>query len=562
MFCVSMPRRLLPLLVLLALPPAAEAGFAGRNGKVAYVGKVDDTTTLIVRQGNSVRGVLDGGAMESPAWSPQGRRLAVVRFGPEGKQLWTLAHDGQGARQITAAATGVTGPAWSPTGGEIAYATGPPGARHVFAVTADGGALRQVTNGAADERDPAWSVSNQIAYVVRTSRTGDDLYSLPATGGKAKRLTRYKGNDHSPAWSPDGRRLAFVRDGAIWVMDGGGKRSRRIVGGPATAPAWSPNGKRIVFSAGTTGRRRILAVSPSGRGRKALSTAGSDGRTPDWQPAGFDPVIAAAGDIACDPTSRWYNNGVGVPGQCGQLRTSNLLLQQDFWRILPLGDTQNSDGALEKFLAVYEPTWGRTKYLQRPVIGNHEYVTAGSGYFDYFNGVGAIDGPAGDRNLGGYYSFDIGTWHVVALNSMCNRVPGGCAEGSPQQRWLAEDLAAHPNACTLAMWHHPRWSSHGGGLTRTHALWDTFAAAGGDVVLVGHHHFYERMAPIDGVRQFTIGVGGGTRKTASGNHASSVRRIETTLGVLRMTLRRGSYDWRFVAASADPATDSGSGTCR
>jgi dipeptidyl aminopeptidase/acylaminoacyl peptidase len=559
-----MPARRAALLLLLlpavAAPPAA-AAFEGRNGAVAYVGEVDDTPTLLVRRGNSVGGVLDGGALTSPAWSPQGRRLVVVRGGADGQDLWTVAHDGLGARQITNSATDAIDPAWSPTGGEIAFADGAPGARHIYAVTADGGAVRQVTNGTADERDPAWSATGRIAYVVRTSRTGDDIYSVPAAGGSAKRLTRSAGNDHSPSWSPDGRRLAFVRAGAVWVSGADGRRARRIVAGPATAPAWAPRGNRIVFSGGRPGARQIFTVGTGGRGRKAISTRGSDGRTPDWQPAGFDPVIAAAGDIACDPTSRWYNNGVGVPGQCGQLRTSNLLLQQDFWKVLALGDTQNSDGALEKFLAVYEPTWGRVKYLTRPVIGNHEYVTAGSGYFDYFNGVGAIDGPAGDRTVGGYYSFDVGTWHVIALNSMCNRVPGGCDEGSPQQRWLAADLAAHPNRCTLAMWHHPRYSSHGGGLARTHALWQTFAAAGGDVVLTGHHHFYERMAPIDGVREFIIGVGGGTRKAANGNHPSSEKRIESTLGVLKMRLGRGTYDWRFLSASADPATDVGSDVC-
>lgn len=554
----------LPCLLMLAGLPADPAGaaFEGRNGAVAYVGKLDGAMTIIVRRGDRVRGILTGGAMSSLAWSPQGRRLVVARSGAAGKQLWTLAHDGAGARQITNSAAGATDPAWSPAGGEVAFTDGVPGSRHVYAITADGGAVRQITNGTADERDPAWSSGGQIAYVVRTTNTGDDIYTAPSVGGKAQRLTRRPGHDRSPSWSPDGKRLAFVRRGAVWLMNADGSRARRISPGPATAPSWAPNGKRIVFSAGRPGGRRIFTVGPAGRSLKPLSTPGSDGRAPDWQPTGFAPVIAAAGDIACDPGSRHFNGGLGVPGQCGQLRTSNLLLQQDFWKILALGDNQNSDGALEKFRAVYEPTWGRTKHLQRPVIGNHEYATDGTGYFDYFNGIGEVDGPAGDRNVGGYYSFDVGSWHVVALNSMCNRVPGGCKEGSPQQRWLAADLAAHPNTCTLAMWHHPRYSSHGGGLVRTAALWDTFAADGGDVVLVGHHHFYERMAPIDGVRQFTIAVGGGTRKPANGNHPSSVKRIESTLGVLKLTLGRGTYDWRFLSASPDPATDAGSAACR
>ncbi|MFL5844044.1 MAG: hypothetical protein ACJ762_05060 [Solirubrobacteraceae bacterium] len=547
-------RRVLLLLCVSAVAaPPASAGFAGRNGAVAYVADVGGADAVVVRRASGVTTVLDGGALSGTAWSPKGRRLAVVRSG----QLWTVSLDGEGARQVGDVPGGVSGPAWSPTGGEIAYATG----GHVFAVTADGSAARQITSGTADERDPAWSATGRIAYVVATAKTGDDLYVVPAAGGTPRRLTKAAGDESAPAWSPDGRRLAYVREGALWIIGADGKHARRVRNGPATAPAWAPGGGRILYSTGPVGRRRIASVRPGGRGFDAVSTPGSDGRDPDWQPTGFDPVIATAGDIACDPTSKYWNNGIGVPGQCGQLRVSNLLLQQDFWKVLALGDTQNSDGALAKFMTSYDPSWGRVRYMTRPVIGNHEYVTAGTGYFDYFNGVGAITGPAGNRERGGYYSFDIGTWHVVALNSMCNRVPGGCEAGSPQQQWLERDLAAHPTRCSLAMWHHPRYSSHGGGLTRTHALWDTFARAGGDVVLDGHHHFYERLAPIDGIRQFTIGVGGGTRKPANGTIPSSQKRIESTLGLLKMTLGRGRFDWRFISASADPATDAGSDVC-
>ena len=215
-------------------------------------------------------------------------------------------------------------------------------------------------------------------------------------------------------------------------------------------------------------------------------------------------------------------------------------------------------------MASYDPTWGRTKHLQRPSSATTSTSTAGSGYFDYFNGVGGIDGPAGDRERGGYYSFDVGSWHVVALNSSATDVPGGCDAGSPQQQWLARDLAAHPARCTLAMWHHPRYSSLGGGLTRTGRTVGHVRRGRRRRGPSGHHHFYERMAPIDGVREFIVGIGGGSvRNAGGGNHPSSRKRIETTFGVLTMRLGRGTYDWRFLSASADPATDCGIRlTCR
>ena len=132
--------------------------------------------------------------------------------------------------------------------------------------------------------------------------------------------------------------------------------------------------------------------------------------------------------------------------------------------MLALGDTQYHVGALEDFNAVFDQTWGRVKPLIRPAVGNHEYSTSNArGYFDYFNGVGKHSGPAGERDKG-YYSFDIGSWHLIALNSQCDQVAhggalNGCAPGSPQERWLQSDLAAHRTSCTLAYWHSPRFNS-------------------------------------------------------------------------------------------------------
>jgi hypothetical protein len=540
-FSTLMRRTLLALSLLTVLPPAAaDAGYAGSNGQIAYVGKLGGQSALIVRSGKVVRTVTDGGRLQGAAWSPLGRRLVFTRGG----SVQVVDHDGRGLRQVTTT-TDARDPVWSPGGSEIAFSSG----GKIVSVPAEGGAARTLATG----KDPAWTPRAAISY----TRAGNVYVT---SGGRERRLVK---RGTSPAWSPEGKRLAFVRRGALYVARSDGKGARRVARGPLTAPNFSPDGSRVLYSTGRPGRRRILSVRATGGGLLALSATTSDGRTPDWQPVGFDPVIAAAGDIACDPEGRYYNGGVGVPARCGQLRTSNLLLRQDLWQILPLGDNQYQNGELSDFMAVYDVTWGRTKHLQRPVIGNHEYSSGGFGYFDYFNGVGVDDGPAGSRQLGGYYAYDIGSWHVVALNSECDHVPGGCAEGSPQQQWLAAELAAHPARCTLAVWHTPRYSSYGGGAERLDALWDTFAAGGGDVVLSGHHHFYERMAPVDGVRQFIVGTGGGSiRNSEGGLSPYSQAKLETTFGILRMTLRDGGYDWRFLSASADPATDSGSADCR
>ncbi len=164
--------------------------------------------------------------------------------------------------------------------------------------------------------------------------------------------------------------------------------------------------------------------------------------------------------------------------------------------MLILGDIQYEDGAYSKFLASYDPSWGRVKSITKPVPGNHEYRDR--------RAPRATTGTSARRPAipaKGYYSFDLGGWHLVALNSNCSAV-GGCGTGSPQEQWLRADLAAHPATCTLAFWHHPRFSSglHGSDSTYT-AFWQALYDANADVVLVGHDHDYERFAPQDGERR-------------------------------------------------------------
>ena len=201
--------------------------------------------------------------------------------------------------------------------------------------------------------------------------------------------------------------------------------------------------------------------------------------------------IAAAGDIACDPGSEFFAEGRGTGSTCRQLATSNTLVRGHYASVLTLGDTQYEDGAYEKFVASYDPSWGRVKSITKPAPGNHEYESSGAtGYYGYFGRA------AGDPRKG-YYSFDVGRWHLIALNSNCSAV-GGCGAGSPQEQWLRRDLAAHPAACTLAYWHHPRFSSglHGSDSTYR-AFWRALYDAGADVVLSGHDHDYERFARAD-----------------------------------------------------------------
>jgi hypothetical protein len=286
-------------------------------------------------------------------------------------------------------------------------------------------------------------------------------------------------------------------------------------------------------------------------------------------PASGDPQIAAAGDIACDPADPAFNSGLGTKDLCRQKYTANLVVGTGLTGVLTLGDEQYDDGTLAKFQQVYDTTWGKVNNLGHQGVGNHEYLTSGAkGYWDYFNGVGITNGPAGPRGKG-WYSFNVGAWHIVALNSNCDKV--ACGAGSAQETWLKQDLAAHPSKCTLAFMHHPRFSSGiAGNYTAVSTFWNDLYNAGADVVLQGHDHDYERFKPqtpsatadsAKGITSFVVGTGGKSLKTFSGTRANSVIRHTGTYGVLRMTLHATSMDYRFVPEAGQTWTDSGSVTC-
>ena len=280
--------------------------------------------------------------------------------------------------------------------------------------------------------------------------------------------------------------------------------------------------------------------------------SGTDVVTPPGD-GGTQVVIGAAGDIS--------DNAIG-----DQKKTSDLLLT-GYDGVLLLGDNQYPDGTSSDYTSYFAPTWGRVKAITHPAPGNHDYHTAGAtGYYGYFGAA------AGDPTKG-YYSYDMGAWHLIALNTNdndCGFV--ACNAASAQVAWLKADLAKNKTKCTLAYWHHPRFnsgSSHGD-FTGAQAIWDALYAADADVVLNGHEHVYERFDPqtpagaadaVRGIRQFTVGTGGIGFYTFGTPKANSAVREESSYGILKLTLKATSYDWEFVAVAPSKFTDKGSGNC-
>jgi hypothetical protein len=295
----------------------------------------------------------------------------------------------------------------------------------------------------------------------------------------------------------------------------------------------------------------------------AAGPASSPAPAPAPAPSLPTVTVAAAGDIACSPADPDFQGGAGTSVTCRQAATANLLGALAPTAVLPLGDTQYENGERANYAQSYGPSWGRFDAIAHPVPGDHEYQTAGAtGYFAYFGA------RAGNPALG-YYSFDLGAWHLVALNSNCAQV--ACAAGSAQEQWLRADLAAHPAQCTLAYWHSPRFSSGPAGqATATDPFWRALYEAGAEVVLDGHNHQYERFAPQTpdraadpggGIRQFVVGTGGEEHQAFVTVRPNSEVRNADTFGVLSLTLRPGGYDWRFVPEAGRTFTDAGSGAC-
>jgi len=259
-----------------------------------------------------------------------------------------------------------------------------------------------------------------------------------------------------------------------------------------------------------------------------------------------DPVFVGAGDIAhCSRT---------------QDEETAKLLDNISGTVFTLGDNVYPDGTASQFSDCYGPTWGRHKNRTKPVPGNHDYhVNGASAYYNYFGAA------AGDPSKG-YYSYNLGAWHIIALNSEV-----GYQAGSAQEQWLKADLAANQSVCTLAYFHHPRFSSgQHGNITRMQPFWQALYDDGADVIVNGHDHTYERFAPQNpngqadssrGIREFVVGTGGSGLYPIPSIQPNSQVRNNTTYGVLKLTLHTTSYDWQFIPIAGQTFTDSSSSNC-
>ena len=263
-------------------------------------------------------------------------------------------------------------------------------------------------------------------------------------------------------------------------------------------------------------------------------------------------ILAGAGDIAnCE-----------ITGGSGAIATARLL-DQIPGTVFTVGDHAYPSGAATQFQECYEPRWGRHKARTRPAPGNHDYLTDhGRAYYDYF---GENAGP--ERR--GYYSYTLGTWHIVSLNSFI-----AADRHSRQLEWLRKDLAEHPSACTLAYWHIPVFSSgpHGSeAQTSMHMqeAWRVLYEHHAAIVIGGHDHDYERFAPQDaegkadpkGIREFVVGTGGAGLYEFRHVRPNSEARSNRSYGVLKLTLGAADYTWEFITAAGEPFRDGGAASC-
>lgn len=319
--------------------------------------------------------------------------------------------------------------------------------------------------------------------------------------------------------------------------------------------------------------RRLFRVSLTSVA--LLVATGVVGPASGAEPESDAPTIVAAGDLACQSLTQGRGKGA-----CRSGEVADLIRSLDPDRFLALGDLQYSKGTLAQYMKVWDVQFGDLKDITMPTPGNHEFDTAGgAGYFTYFGDVAAP--PKG------YYSFDLGDWHIVSINSvLCG--DEGCGPGTPQGDWLIADLADNADAsCTLAFMHHPRYdwrpwqkwivddgtTLYGGSETEPLIpLWEAFHDAGVDVVLNGDNHLYQRWAPQDadgnavagGTVQFTVGTGG--RQLYGFTREPRPENLEFThndaFGVLQLTLHDGSYDYAWVSVPRDPhVEDRGTTTC-
>jgi hypothetical protein len=401
---------------------------------------------------------------------------------------------------------------------------------------------------------PSGSTINSVTLTVRVTNGSANTYSLYAlTRDWAESAATWQNATSTTSWEVAGAKGASDRNstalGSLQASAAGTYSITLNSAGVARVQQWLDNpasnfGVIIASSGNADGVDLTSSEGATLADRPQLSVT--------YLPPDVvgDPILLAAGDIGnCSTTQDTATGNLldGLPGT-----------------IAMLGDAAYSNGTATEFTNCFDPVWGRHKARMKPTPGNHEYYTSGAtGYFGYF---GAL---AGDPTKG-YYSYNLGNWHIVVLNSNCSAV-GGCGAGSAQEQWLRQDLAANPRTCTLAYWHHPRFSSgeHGNN-TVVQPLWKALDEAGAEVILTGHDHNYERWKPQDaagnaianGIVEFVIGTGGTSlRAFTTTQPANTAVRNASTWGVLKLTLHATSYDWEFVPIAGQTFTDRGTVNC-
>jgi hypothetical protein len=363
---------------------------------------------------------------------------------------------------------------------------------------------------------------------------------------------------------------AFADTAAVTVTAPGSPALAQVILTPATA-VLAVGGTQQFAAYGKTGAGDSIAVSVNYAATGGTISAA--GLYTAGQTAGAFSVIAidTSGKYADTAAVSIVTSsggivfvGAGDISDCGNDNdeATAKLLDVIPGTVFTLGDNVYSSGTATQFTQCYDPTWGRHKARTKPAPGNHDYNTSGAtGYYGYF---GDLAGPSGR----GYYSFDLGDWHIISLNSEVSMSAGGAEE-----TWLRADLAASTKQCTLAYWHKPRFSSgtNHGSLSSAQPLWQALYDFHAELILNGHEHNYERFAPqtptgaadpTNGIREIVSGTGGESHYNDEGTPLANSEVFNgTTFGVLKLTLGSGTYTWQFIPVAGQTFTDSGSGTC-
>ncbi|HVK24498.1 MAG TPA: metallophosphoesterase [Actinokineospora sp.] len=412
----------------------------------------------------------------------------------------------------------------------------------IAAVAVGGAALLGATTAIALAQPVARQVQPSVALAAN---------AVPQIGGAGT-------TDHPQRHVVDGPSTLsrqFCQDGAAWVrphfaaltLKGADTVTVRGSGGDSQTLTADHGDDRALSTRSFKGSCVTIEANLSTKDSKLTMDSLQSGT------AAADVIVAGAGDICGD--------------NCTQ--TADVVENINPAAVFLMGDNAYENGSLNDYRTRYDPAWGQFKGYTHPSVGNHEYQTSNaSGYFDYFNGVGYDDGPAGPRGKG-YYSWDVGDWHFIALNSN-SAVP--MTAGGAQETWLRNDLRASTKPCTAAYWHHPRYNqgSHGNN-TNTNPLWQALIDYKADLIVNGHDHNYQRFAPqntnavadpTNGIRQLVVGTGGRAFYDFETTRPNIEAANDNTYGVLKMALSSTGYTADFVPVAGRTFTDHFSGTCK